>query len=88
MIIKNVIFDFDGTLVDSAPCILTCYKLVLAERNITPNVAINERIIGPPLTETLTLLTGVSKQGEIALMADRFKYHYDERVAAETLPYP
>jgi len=87
MKIENIIFDFDGTLVDSAPCILNCYERVLEELNIAPRITINEQIIGPPLTATLTLLTGVEEYDDIALMVERFKYYYDERVAVETLPY-
>lgn len=88
MKIKDVVFDFDGTLVDSAPCILRCYELVLQQLDIQPKITINEDIIGPPLTDTLITLTGIDDQKEINVMAELFKSFYDEQVATETLPYP
>lgn len=48
MTIKHILFDFDGTLIDSAPCILSCYQQVLDELSIRPAVPVTEEIIGPP----------------------------------------
>jgi len=88
MKITDVLFDFDGTLVDSAPCILRCYQLVFQQLNIQPQIAITDDIIGPPLMDTLISLTGINEQEEINVMAELFKSFYDEQAATETLPYP
>jgi len=85
---NHVMFDFDGTLVDSAPCILSCFQQVLDALKITPKVAITDAIIGPPLPETLQLISGKDDVAELESMAAMFKQFYDVRVAEETPPYP
>ena len=54
----HILFDLDGTLIDSAPAILASFRNAFAEAGITPVVAIDESIIGPPLLETLQILSG------------------------------
>ena len=84
---EHIIFDFDGTIVDSAPCILKSYQEVFKESGITPAVPINSSIIGPPLPETISLLAATTEQAIITTMAEKFKACYDRRVATETPIY-
>jgi beta-phosphoglucomutase-like phosphatase (HAD superfamily) len=49
----NLIFDLDGTLFDSAPEILACFKKVLHLNKIEVKDNLNKSIIGPALKETL-----------------------------------
>lgn len=82
-----VVFDFDGTLVDSAPGILTAMGLALKEHNIPPRVALEPGIIGPPLLKTLALISGTNDDAILTALAASFKRHYDGYGYRETVPY-
>jgi phosphoglycolate phosphatase len=53
----HILFDLDGTLIDSAPAILASFRDAFAQTGIAPARSIDESIIGPPLLETLQLLS-------------------------------
>lgn len=74
---KNVIFDLDGTLINSATSILNCLKFALDKCAITPQVPLNSKLIGPPLMQTLMKLTGTSNIEILNAVADVFKSNYD-----------
>lgn len=84
---EYLVFDLDGTLIDSAPSILGCFRRALDEAGMAPRVPLDDRLIGPPLAQTLRTLTGVEDEGAIASLADAFKRHYDTTGYRETLPY-
>jgi phosphoglycolate phosphatase len=75
--ITDVIFDLDGTLIDSAPSILACFAATLAAQGIKPTVPLTEALIGPPLRETLSKLSGVRDEVQLGTMIEEFKQHYD-----------
>jgi phosphoglycolate phosphatase len=85
---EHLIFDFDGTLVDSAPAILACFREVLAAHAIVPQIAIDSRLIGPPLLQTLALVSGLTDDAAIRELAEDFKHRYDGAVALRTPTYP
>lgn len=87
MNLKHILFDFDGTLIDSAPCILQCYQQVMSEFNFEPTVPITSSIIGPPLNDTVAMLADTDDESLIKQMAESFKMFYDNRVATETPLY-
>ncbi len=74
---QHILFDLDGTLIDSAPAILASFRDAFAQSGITPARTIDESIIGPPLTETLQLLSGSQDPALIARLAEAFKASYD-----------
>jgi phosphoglycolate phosphatase len=84
---KHVLFDFDGTLIDSAPYVLTAYKQAFAELEVTPKVAITESIIGPPLVPTIEMLIGEENLELVKKLADKFMALYDSGVAENTFFY-
>jgi phosphoglycolate phosphatase len=84
---KHILFDFDGTLIDSAPYVLTAYKQAFAEYDITPKVAITESIIGPPLIATIEMLIGEDNPTLVQQLADKFMELYDGGVAENTFFY-
>jgi phosphoglycolate phosphatase len=84
---QHIIFDLDGTLVDSAPAILQSFGTAFAESGITPARAIAETMIGPPLTETLQALSGSHEPALIARLADAFKACYDTAAYKATTAY-
>ena len=84
---NTVIFDFDGTIVDSAPAILATLEQVLTAHDIKPRRAVSHDLIGPPLAATLTTLTGITEGGRLGrLMAD-FKQIYDSTGLESTVLY-
>lgn len=82
-----IIFDFDGTLIDSAPGILATYAAVLADADITPSVPLDATLVGPPLLPTMQKLAGsASPQTQAALVED-FKRLYADIGIANTPAY-
>ena len=84
---QHIIFDLDGTLVDSAPGILSVFSAVLAARCIRPRCELDSRLIGPPLAESLARISGIDNATELAVLADDFKHRYDAEGVAATLAY-
>lgn len=84
----HIIFDLDGTLIDSAPAILASFSEVLAARGITPLVKIDNSLIGPPLVATLGRLSGVAEKADLDTLAGDFKRLYDEEGLRHTRLYP
>ena len=87
MKITHVIFDFDGTIVDSAPAIISCFRDTLAWRNIEPEAPLDSALIGPPLLETMARISGINNKDELLLLSENFKKRYDEIAASMTMVY-
>lgn len=85
--IEAILFDLDGTLIDSAPGILSCFSLVLREAGITPLVSLDSSLIGPPLRKTLQIMTGIEEAAELDRLAERFKDIYDTSGYRESIVY-
>lgn len=83
----HIIFDLDGTLIDSAPAILLSFREAFAQTGTTPAREIDETIIGPPLTETLQILSGSREPALIARLAEAFKASYDTAGYKATTAY-
>jgi len=84
----NILFDLDGTLVDSAPSILAGFGAVVARHAITPQVPLDSRLIGPPLLPTLQRITGMNDTEALQAMAATFKASYDQEGYRLTAVYP
>jgi phosphoglycolate phosphatase len=87
MKIRHLLFDLDGTLIDSAPSILECYRLVLCQFSLETKCSLERSLIGPPLAATLRLISGVSDEGILVDMSVAFKKIYDTTGVMQTLPY-
>ena len=85
--LSSVIFGLDGTLVDSAPGILSSFNAVLHQAGISPAVTLDYSIIGPPLRKTLASLTGSSDSALLDSLSAEFKDHYDNFGILETRIY-
>src|SRR5574338_161305 len=85
---QNVIFDLDGTLIDSAPAILASFREVFAATGVPPVHSIDPSVIGPPLRETLTLISGSEDPALLADLAARFAAIYDTTGLLATEAYP
>ncbi|MGJ0484904.1 MAG: HAD family hydrolase [Methylomicrobium sp.] len=77
MPIENLIFDLDGTLIDSSNSILESFRGAFEEVGKEPVCPLKADIIGPPLREALCQLSGSSDSEELDRLATAFKAHYD-----------
>lgn len=84
---RHVLFDLDGTLIDSAPAILASYRDAFAAAGRSPAVPIDEGIVGPPLRETLELLAGSTDDTLLDTLAAHFKASYDSTGYRRTAAY-
>jgi phosphoglycolate phosphatase len=75
---KAIIFDLDGTLVDSSESVIESIQAAFLMCNLKPVMELNSDIIGPPLTETLIKLSGFSDQATLSRLAEKFKKNYDD----------
>jgi phosphoglycolate phosphatase len=83
-----VIFDFDGTLVDSAPSILHGLEYAFQQNNLTPLLPLDSRLIGPPLHQTLLNLTENIDKDLFQDLLNCFKHIHDRESFLVTHPYP
>jgi phosphoglycolate phosphatase len=84
----HLIFDFDGTLIDSGPAILHTYARILQAHGLQPAVPLTGELIGPPLPQTLARVVGREDPALIAQLAAEFKAHYDAEGLYATALYP
>jgi len=85
---KHLLFDLDGTLIDSAPSILESFAYAFESMGIVPQHPLTSEIIGPPLMETLTRLSGKSDAALLQKLAANFKQHYDSEGFKKAVVYP
>lgn len=89
---RAVVFDLDGTLIDSAPDLLAAANKLLAEEG-RPAIGVDEikLMIGdgvPKLVERAFTATGGLPQGALPGLALRFLGFYEGHGADATRPYP
>ena len=85
---RNVIFDLDGTLLDSASAILQAFRLAFRECAVEIVTPLNASIIGPPLFDTIAMLAGTNNEHVINNLAAIFQSVYDAGLCCESLPFP
>jgi len=85
---QAILFDFDGTLIDSARSILAGFELALAREGLQPAVPLAPSLIGPPLPKTLATLAGTEDPTVIAKLAAAYREAYDGGGYRETEVYP
>ena len=85
---QYIIFDLDGTLIDSAPAILAGFEAAFIECGLSPKVLLTSSVIGPPLMETLATLAGSNDPAILSPLAVAFKTYYDNTGYLETKAFP
>lgn len=86
--ISNIVFDLDGTLIDSASSILECFRLTLAAMNYPLGMLMDQSLVGPPLRETIKFLSNERDPLKLDRLVDEFKNQYDSGVCESAKPYP
>ena len=86
--VNTLVFDLDGTLIDSSRSILAGFAAAFDELGRAPVAALEPGIIGPPLKETLALLAGTEDPAVIEPLAAGFKRHYDTEGYKATEVFP
>jgi phosphoglycolate phosphatase len=88
-VIANIIFDLDGTLVDSKRDIAGAQLWVLHQLGVnTYNTEDLYPLIGKPLTETFSKLLPSSLHGRIAEAAELYRTYYPPRALETTTLFP
>jgi phosphoglycolate phosphatase len=86
-----LIFDLDGTLIDSAPDICTALGLTLRERGLpAPDVQTTRRLVGEGQRVLIERALGWAG-GDVAQVDEvlpRFREHYSEHLCEATVLYP
>ena len=87
-LIKAIIFDFDGTLVDSEQAIYQCFQSIA--KQLAPNRVEYAKniLIGPPLRDTASEILGPEHQDSLDEFVQLFIEMHDEKVIQHTQPYP
>jgi phosphoglycolate phosphatase len=76
-VIRNVIFDFDGTLVDSVPGIQWSVEQALAACGIARQCSDLTPLIGPPIREILAVVSGTPEPDLLDRLESAFRSAYD-----------
>ena len=87
-LINNIIFDLDGTLIDSSTGILESFANAFSICSLEPIRPFSADIIGPPLMDTLSTLSGISDKDILNKLAEEFKSHYDTFGYKKTIVFP
>jgi len=83
----HIIFDLDGTLIDSSPSILAGFAYALEQMGVKPARPLTSEVIGPPLMQTLTNLSGSTDIALLKALAEHFKSHYDTEGYKKTVVF-
>lgn len=85
--IKNIIFDLDGTLINSAEDVVYCLKRAYSSIPEFSNVKISESIIGPPLNEIIRKITPDITEEQTHIIVREFRNCYDNSFFSKTRLY-
>lgn len=83
-----VLFDLDGTLIDSAPSILAGFGQALELAGMAPAAPLTPALIGPPLRQALARLCGSDDPAVLDRLAGHFKSYYDSEGYRLSVAYP
>ncbi|MGH1418262.1 MAG: HAD hydrolase-like protein [Hyphomicrobiaceae bacterium] len=90
----TIVFDLDGTLVDTAPDLLAAADNVFTQRNLKQTIPADQ--IKPwisygarrMITEGLKIANETTTETEVDTMLDDFLVHYEANIANNSRPFP
>jgi phosphoglycolate phosphatase len=85
---RAIAFDFDGTLVDSAPGILRGISLALDSNRVKPVLPLDRSLIGPPLLVTLARVAGRDDPDLLDALVGDFIRFYDGGACLDSPAFP
>jgi HAD superfamily hydrolase (TIGR01509 family) len=86
---KAIIFDLDGTLIDSMPYHVAAFKDLLREHNIKIKKGELEKIIGMPTTKIFEILKKRHKFKEkIVDLREERRYHFFKFLGTQNIAFP
>jgi phosphoglycolate phosphatase len=86
---KLVLFDLDGTLVDSAPDIAGALNAALVELGHAPHpLPVVTSYVGDGAAKLVERAAGPTGEVDQALLLERFKAQYAANICLQTRPYP
>lgn len=86
--IEAVVFDLDGTLIDSAPGILSSFEAAFSQHGITPLKPWQTGLIGPPLLHTIAKQCDSQDHDLLDALRAAFVACYDSGGYRLSTPYP
>ena len=86
--ISAIIFDFDGTLVNSETAIYQCFQHITHELAPDRIDYAKKVLIGPPLEETAKEILGEDKLHLTEIFVKKFIQLHDNEIILHTKPYP
>jgi phosphoglycolate phosphatase len=84
----TILFDLDGTLIDSAQSILDALEQACRDCGIPPARPITKDLVGPPLPHTAAQLEGKGNAADQKALIQSFKKLYDSRFCTQVAPFP
>ena len=79
---KLIVFDWDGTLMDSAAHIVSCLQSAISELNLAPKTdAEVKNIIGLGLREALLALYPQATDSELTALVEQYREHFFDQKA-------
>lgn len=86
---RAVVFDWDGTLIDSEAKIVTTMLVVAAELGLAePSAAAVRNIIGLGLPEAVAVLFSGQSESQRGLVVERYRHHFHHQVNIATELFP
>lgn len=75
---EAIVFDFDGTIIDSQRGIARAFQQALATKNIEESIEVIQGLIGPPLTQTIIDKYGFTEEERDRAMKIHMTYYETE----------
>ena len=85
---KCLIFDLDGTLIDSSDSILRCFEETLRSFGLRPQVELSSSLVGPPLRTVFEQLLHAEDRRTVDRAIEKFKLIYDSYFFDICNPFP
>jgi phosphoglycolate phosphatase len=88
ILFKNIIFDLDGTLIDSSGDIIDCLIKAYKKTGDFGEIKVTDNHIGPPLTEIIANITPFINKKKVNEIIKVFRRYYDNSQFPKTRLFP